>query len=785
MRAIPDALARAFAVHAQAAPDDNNHAIEQHHDGVCGFTERKETMLTNKCAWRKNRLPWKSRMVAGTCLTFLMAATAYGQDQEKSNAIAPAHPVHTAPKKAYTPASVHALPGLQCQLYPTGSEPSTGLEVYTNDDGYARFHAVRAAAGDGVQQLTMDCTDSAGQFSTYIVDLTSDDTFTPRPLNLANERGVDRPALQGDPLSYTQSELIQAGYGLRPDPKKDAAAYSRWLAAASIAGRMLEAKRPTSQHSHTVYTTPGGPWTGTVLTGAPNYIATIASFNVPTAIPGGDETSGTEIAIWNGLGGYGPSWGLIQGGVGIITTPSTATYHSWREYCCGNPHSNNYTGNFVPNPKDQVSSAEWYCDSMGNPNLNGGYGCTFLEDETTGAIFNCTLAKGSPCWSVPALPLCSTVSPPTPCAPDNTGWVVGQSAEFVIENESPQLNPPSTAFTDFTPLVTMVGDALSSQTGSYSQTVVSDPVVTLLTDFTNTTSHMSVWLGSSNVTTGIIPEAATYFNVSQWAPVPGAALSWPTSVPCPPVPYGCYPQSIAVGPNILTSLFNASPIGDAWILGSDHTAGGDYYVYHWQNSNSEWLQIPGAAATEIAVSPQGYPWVVNHLGQIYYWNGSQFIQAPGCATSIGVGPNAYGSQYGSPWIIGCDGWGPNGNIYQLQGSKWVQQPGKATQIAVSPEGVPWVINAAGNVYHWNSSDFVGPVGACATSIAVGPVTAPLAGPYGDAWVTGCGSGSGGYNIWQFQKGISWVQIPGTATQISVSPDLGVPWIVNSFGQIYK
>src|ERR1700693_6311806 len=114
-------------------------------------------MFTNKYARRKNRLPWQSRMVAGTCLTFLMAATAYGQDaygkdQEKSNAIAPAHPAHTAPKKVYTPASVHALPGLQCQLYPTGSEPSTGLEVYTNDDGYARFHAVRAAAGDGVQQ---------------------------------------------------------------------------------------------------------------------------------------------------------------------------------------------------------------------------------------------------------------------------------------------------------------------------------------------------------------------------------------------------------------------------------------------------------------------------------------------------------------------------------------------------------------------------------------------------------------------------------------------------------
>jgi len=43
----------------------------------------------------------------------------------------------------------------------------------------------------------------------------SDDTFAPRPVNLANERGTDRPALKGDPLSYTQSQLIQTGYGLR------------------------------------------------------------------------------------------------------------------------------------------------------------------------------------------------------------------------------------------------------------------------------------------------------------------------------------------------------------------------------------------------------------------------------------------------------------------------------------------------------------------------------------------------------------------------------------------
>src|SRR5579863_5783130 len=269
-----------------------------------------------------------TKCFAGAGMALLIATTAFGQ---KSSLVHPG-------KKSFTPASVRALPGLKCSVYPVGTEPSKGLIVFTDDDGFARFHAVRAASGDAVQRLTLDCTDSDGTLSSFSADLTSADTFEPRPLNLENERGTDRPALRGDPLSYTQSELIDAGYGLRPDPEKDEAAYSRWLAAALVHGRMLEIKRP-SLHSHTVTTTTAAPWTGSALTGAPNYISTDATFNVPAAVPSGDETTGTEIAIWNGLGGFRTGSGLIQGGVNVVTTSAVASYGSWREYCCGDPDS--------------------------------------------------------------------------------------------------------------------------------------------------------------------------------------------------------------------------------------------------------------------------------------------------------------------------------------------------------------------------------------------------------------------------------------------------------------
>ena len=224
---------------------------------------------------------------------------------------------------------------------------------------------------------------------------------------------------------------------------------------------------------------------------------------------------------------------------------------------------------------------------------------------------------------------------------------------------------------------------------------------------------------------------------------------------------------------------DGSYVGDAWVLGSGADSGGDHYIYQWQNSN--WVQQSGAG-TQIAISPEGIPWVINRLGEIFTGDGSAFELAPGggCAISIGVG-----LLIRRPSWHAVGHWMQRWQVYQWRhllserldvGATSALQ----TQIAVSPEGIPWVIQANGNIFYANGSSWQ-QVSGCATSIAVGPTGVAFAGPFGDAWVIGCG----GSNIYQFQNGTSWVQIPGGASYISVSPDLGVPWVVNSSAHIFE
>ena len=106
---------------------------------------------------------------------------------------------------------------------------------------------------------------------------------------------------------------------------------------------------------------------------------------------------------------------------------------------------------------------------------------------------------------------------------------------------------------------------------------------------------------------------------------------------------------------------------------------------------------------------------------------------------------------------------------------------------MSPQGEAVVITTSGIVWY----DLAGGIfdetpPGCASSVAAGSYSDPLAAPYADVWITGCGNvNNQGAKIFQLQNGTAWVQIPGVASQISITPDTGVVWAVTLTGEIFE
>jgi hypothetical protein len=480
-------------------------------------------------------------------------------------------------------ASVKAAPDLRCTLQPKGEPSEAGIPVFTDGDGYARFHAVKLSTDSPHRLHTLTCTDEGGRASAYDVDLASEETFVRRPLNLANERGLDRPALNGDPNSYSPAQLAHDGYGLRPDPVAAPRAYAAWLEAARQPGRMLYAKRP-NKTLHAPTPQQGGPgWIGSVMTGQRDYVSATSVFTVPTLFPGAHGTTATEASLWPGVGGFGTSSGLMQAGVLLATTATTASYSTWREYCCGGvPDSGGYGGAFTPSPGDKILAQAWYCDANGLADLNGGYGCNYMYDFNSQAVFSCTQPKTTNptplCWSAKAFfPACS--NPPVPNC-----MTFGNSAEFILENESSQIKPtPTDQFPTFFPPIQGELVAVSASKGSL--TMDTDSQAILLIDFPH--NPPNVYVGYSNGETSF----ATDRWLDRWFRLPDP--NFPDQFTIPP---GAPVTSLSRNPNHI----------DLFVTGRD----GAIYTTAWDASTNwagNWFRLPDPNFPDQFTIPPGSP----------------------------------------------------------------------------------------------------------------------------------------------------------------------------------
>jgi hypothetical protein len=85
----------------------------------------------------------------------------------------------------------------------------------------------------------LTCEERDGSMSTQQIDFSSDVAATDDALL---NPGRPRPALAGDPMSYTNAQ--QAGYPSRPDPQRTPDAYARWLQRVSRPANVVGAAIP-------------------------------------------------------------------------------------------------------------------------------------------------------------------------------------------------------------------------------------------------------------------------------------------------------------------------------------------------------------------------------------------------------------------------------------------------------------------------------------------------------------------------------------------------------------
>jgi hypothetical protein len=144
---------------------------------------------------------------------------------------------------------------------------------------------------------------------------------------------------------------------------------------------------------------------------------------------------------------------------------------------------------------------------------------------------------------------------------------------------------------------------------------------------------------------------------------------------------------------------------------------------------------------------------------------------PGAALDIGVGNDAV-------WIVGS-----NNTLFKWDSTAntWIQSTGTANRIAVQPDGIPWDVQANGNIYQRSSNDATSGTwiqhAGCATDIGIGSE--------GSVWIVGCTPAGGGYGMFKW-SGTNWVMdaTGGSGTRIAVD-STGKPWLVNNAGSIFK
>jgi hypothetical protein len=231
-------------------------------------------------------------------------------------------------------------------------------------------------------------------------------------------------------------------------------------------------------------------------------------------------------------------------------------------------------------------------------------------------------------------------------------------------------------------------------------------------------------------------------------------------------------SGLNMGNNWLLQPGGARDIGvgsdcTAWIIGLDGEQGG-FGTWFFDRSADQWNQVTGGGV-RISNSAGLGAWIVNDAGAIYRRDQNALWEnVPGGGTDIAVGG-------GATWLIGIDEVQGGHGVYQRTADGWRYANGGGVRIAVGPDGLPWIVNDTGAIWHLTPGGWVNVPGG-GHDISVGAD--------GSVWIIGLNAAPSGFELYRY-NGTGWDGLAGLGgVAISVGPD-GMPWIVDNNGDILE
>ncbi len=313
---------------------------------------------------------------------------------------------------------VQVLPKSKC-LFGDGTS-SEGLHLYAFENGIVHFDLTPPQSS--ATTLYIDCQGLDGTSMRYPVVLspTADSgaisaTQASFGTLAQSKNGTPRPSLTGDPMSYTQGQLLTQGYGRRPDPLKAPARYAEWLQYAQQPGTIVSSLTIPGDVSNGVDENKlynefsgGGGWSGAVDTTFEGdlMVDALAEWYVPQGIAESCWNCFSNASTWAGLGGWfdQPLWQAgTEEDTSNVSGFKSSSYGAW--YQLWPNHTSDTVLSMSVNNGNQIAAEVWVCDPANDyedtePWTSGSKLCGYLANYSQGeywtpnGVYTCTGTGG-------------------------------------------------------------------------------------------------------------------------------------------------------------------------------------------------------------------------------------------------------------------------------------------------------------------------------------------------------------------------------------------------------